>query len=268
MALRTRYHFFAPEERYMKSTLVLAILFGVMLVAAPAARADDDITVVAPATEAAQGLDLQAVGELFKDSRDLAEFEARLNDPRTGVNNLDLDDNGQVDYIRVVEEADGDTHVAILQAALGDNDFQDVATIELARSGDDACEMQVHGAGLIYGPDFYVAPLVVHVHAWPILTVMFAPAYHPYRSVWYYRHYPVGWRAWHPVRFAAYHRRTVVYTRHANFRVVRTTRVTTVSRVHYHPVASTRVKRTKVVVRKGPRGTTVHKKTTVHHRRR
>ena len=65
-----------------------------------------DVTVVAPSSEAADGLDLQAVAELFKDAKDLEAFEKSLNDPEIGVNNLDLDDNGDVDFIRVMEEAD------------------------------------------------------------------------------------------------------------------------------------------------------------------
>jgi hypothetical protein len=251
----------------MKTVLALSALLAAMLAIPHAARADDDVTVVAPATEAAEGLDLQAVGELFKDSHDLAEFETRLNDPKTGINNLDLDDDGQVDYIRVVEEVDGDAHMVVLEAALGENDFQDVATIDVEKSGQDGCEMQVHGADLIYGPDFYVAPVVVHLHAWPILAVMFGPAYHPYRSVWYYRHYPMRWRPWHPVRYAAYRHRAAVFTRHGDFRAVRTARVTTVTRMRYHPLTSTRVKRTKVTVRTGPHGRTVRKTTTVHRRR-
>jgi hypothetical protein len=39
-----------------------------------------DVTVVTPSSEAAEGLDLQAVAELFKDAKDLEEFEKSLND--------------------------------------------------------------------------------------------------------------------------------------------------------------------------------------------
>ncbi len=62
--------------------------------------AQEEITVVAPTSEAAEGLDLKAVSELFKDSENLEEFEKALNDPEVGINNLDLDENGEVDFIR------------------------------------------------------------------------------------------------------------------------------------------------------------------------
>ena len=44
-----------------------------------------DLTVVAPASEAAEGLDLQAVAELFKEAKDLEGFEksARICGPWT-----------------------------------------------------------------------------------------------------------------------------------------------------------------------------------------
>ena len=43
--------------------------------------------------EAAEGLDLQAVGELFRKSSNSEDFEAKLNDQNSGINNLDLDGN-------------------------------------------------------------------------------------------------------------------------------------------------------------------------------
>jgi hypothetical protein len=88
-------------------------------------------------------LDLQAVAELFKDAKDLEEFEKSLNDLEIGVNNLDLDDNGEVDFIRVMEEASDDVHVIVLQVPLGKNEFQDVATIEVEKNGEEDYDMQI-----------------------------------------------------------------------------------------------------------------------------
>ena len=78
----------------MKSTLVS--LAGILLLAFGTVNssAQEDVTVVAPTSEAAEGLDLKAVSALFQDSKNLESFEKALNDPEVGVNNLDLDDNG------------------------------------------------------------------------------------------------------------------------------------------------------------------------------
>ena len=53
--------------------------------------------------DAASGLDLIAVGELVKNAKDAESFERALNDPSEKVNNLDLDENGKIDYIKVTE---------------------------------------------------------------------------------------------------------------------------------------------------------------------
>ena len=216
------------------------------------AVADDDVTIVAPASEAAEGLDLHAVSELFKEAENLEAFERSLNDPEVGVNNLDLDGNGEVDFIRVVEEVAGETHVIILQALLAEDEFQDVATIEIERSGDDEYNLQVHGNEVIYGPHYYVVPAHVHVH-WPIVHWIYRPHYHPYRSAFYFGVHPHWWRPYRPVTLTVYRTRTVRYTTRATFSVTRTSRVRTVSKVRYTPRNSTRVtKRTAVAV--GPGG--------------
>lgn len=214
-----------------------------------------DVTVVAPTSEAADGLDLQAVAELFKDAKDLEEFEKSLNDPEVGVNNLDLDDNGDVDFIRVVEEATDDAHLIVLQVPLGENEFQDVATIEVEKNGEEDYNMQVRGNEVIYGADYYIAPVEVHVHPWPIFGWMFRPAYHPFRSAFYFGFYPRWWHPWHPLAAHVYRTRTVRFTTRATFTVAHTTRVTRVTRVKYTPASSTLVKRRTRVTPDGGRTT-------------
>ena len=232
---------------FTKRRIAICTSLIFVLAAGVSVSADDDVTVVAPTSEAADGLDLQAVGELFKDSKNLEEFEKSLNDPDNGINNLDLDENGEVDFIRVVEEVADNTHVIILQAALGEDDFQDVATIEVEKESDDKYNMQVHGNVIIYGEDYYVAPAVVHVHTWPIITWIYRPVYRPYRSVYYWGHYPRWWRPFHPVSVHVYRTRTVRLTRHNTFTVTRTTRVRTVNKVSYKSRTSVRVtKKTRV----------------------
>ncbi|HSO76387.1 MAG TPA: hypothetical protein VLU47_16255, partial [Blastocatellia bacterium] len=133
------------KPRFVAAAVLMSLLVSCFVLA------QDQVTVVAPTSEAASGLDLKAVGELFKDSKNLEEFEKALNDPQVGVNNLDLDDNGEVDFIRVVEEVAGDTHVIVLQAPLGKTEFQDVATIEVEKASGDQYNMQVTGDETIYG---------------------------------------------------------------------------------------------------------------------
>jgi hypothetical protein len=241
------------KQRFVISATLLLLLGCYCLVSA-----QEDVTIVAPTSEAAEGLDLKAVSELFKDSKDLEEFEKALNDPDVGINNLDLDEDGEVDFIRVVEEVADDTHVIILQVPLAENEFQDVATIEVEKSGEDEYNMQVHGNEVIYGVDYYMAPTYVHIHAWPIITWIYRPVCRPYRSVFYFRSYPRWWKPYHPVTINVYHTRTVKLTNRRAFAVSKTTRVKSVTKVNYKPRSSTLVRKKTTVTRtKGGKKTTV-----------
>jgi len=223
--------------------------------------AQEEEAVVTANSEAAEGLDLQALSELFQESENLEEFEKFLNDPNVGINNLDLDENGEVDFVRVVEEVSGGTHVIVLQVPLGEDEYQDVATIEIEKDDDGSYNMQTHGNEDLYGPDYYVAPTAV-VHTWPIITWIYRPTYRPYRSVYRFGYYPRWWKSWRPVTYRVYHTRVIKRPRRAYFVIRRTSRVRTVTRVKYKPRRSTQVvKRTKVI--RKPGGTKVIKKTTV-----
>ena len=51
-------------------------------------------------------LNLYAVMKLFQESPTLEEFEKKLNDQSLKVNNLDLDGDNNIDYIKVVDNVD------------------------------------------------------------------------------------------------------------------------------------------------------------------
>jgi hypothetical protein len=240
-----------------QSSILAALFCAVSLVGSSVFS--QDVTVAESSSDAADGLDLQAVAELFKDAKDLEEFEKSLNDPEIGVNNLDLDDNGEVDFIRVMEEASDDARVIVLQVPLGENEFQDVATIEVEKSGEEDYNMQIRGNEVIYGADYYIAPVQVHVHTWPIIPWMFRPVYHPYRSAFYFGFYPNWWHPWRPVHVNVYRTRTVRFTTRATFYVSHTTRVTRVTKVNYRASSSTLVRKQTRVTHGGHERTTTVK---------
>jgi hypothetical protein len=143
---------------------IAAVIFAAALLITPALLAQD----AEPATEAAENLDLYGVAELLKDSESLEDFEKRLNQESNEVNNLDLNDDDQVDYIAVVEEVEGDTHVAILRVPLGENEYQDVASVELEKVSSEEIAVQIVGDEELYGPDYIIEPAETSASAWPI----------------------------------------------------------------------------------------------------
>ena len=74
-------------------------------------------------------LDLQAVVAAFAQSSNVEEFEYRINNSYNVVSNLDLNRDGYIDYLRVLETREGRSHVFLIQAVLGNSYFQDVATL-------------------------------------------------------------------------------------------------------------------------------------------
>lgn len=184
--------------------------------------AQDKVTIVSSVSENAEGLDLQVVSEMFKDTEDLETFEKMLNDSEIGVNNLDLDKNGEVDFIRVVEEVADNKHIIILQVPIGEDDFQDVATIEVEKTDDESYSMYVQGNEYLYGPDYYIEPVtVVSIQTWPIVTRIYRPGYRPYRSKYYWNNYPRWWHKYQAVKSSRYEKCILKYKNRRTFKLIR-----------------------------------------------
>lgn len=182
---------------------------------------------ISPVTAYGEDLDLTAVMVVFKESYDLADFERRLNE-RNGINNLDLNDDGIVDYVRVTEKrlARSSDRVIFLQAILGDYQLQDIAVINVERRGARQVYVQCEGNIDIYGPNYFVEPPYSsynYVHTWPIWRVMFRRHYRTYRSPWRWRYYPRYWRYRRPVLYDTYYSRTRTYYDRDGFIYTRST---------------------------------------------
>ncbi|MEK8179526.1 hypothetical protein WMW71_04155 [Flavobacterium buctense] len=158
--------------------------------------AQDRTTVSAYNSEISDNLDLRAVASIFGDSRDLADFERRLNDPKIQISNLDLNEDNQVDYLRVIETIEGNAHLIVIQSVLGRDTFQDVATVEVQRDRDNRVQVQVVGDVYMYGPNYIYEP--VYSYTPVIYTSFWINDYRPYYSSWYWGYYPSYYYAWTP----------------------------------------------------------------------
>src|SRR3990170_2329950 len=76
---------------------------------------------------------LEGALELFKRSDSPEEFERLLNSPDSKVNNLDLNADGYIDYIRVHDRYQGNVHAFIIQAVISESEVQDIAVITLEK---------------------------------------------------------------------------------------------------------------------------------------
>ena len=114
-------------------------------------NAQDRTSVNAMNAEISDNLDLRAVASIFGDSRDLQDFERRLNDPKLQISNLDLNNDDQVDYLRVIETVEGRTHLIIIQSVLDQDVYQDVATLDVEKDRNNKIHVQVVGDVFMYG---------------------------------------------------------------------------------------------------------------------
>lgn len=162
---------------------------------------------------------LEGALELFKKSSSPEHFEQLLNSPDSRVNNLDLNADGDIDYIRVVDQQNGNIHLFILQAVISTHERQDVAVIELEKLANGEAVLQITGDADIYGIETIIEPTeevrlyagtttvrnVVNVWTWPTVQYVYSPSYVVWVSPWQWTLRPVWWRPWRPVSYAGYY---------------------------------------------------------------
>ena len=185
------------------SLLLIALLFINGLFA------QDITTVNALNDDISNHLDLEAVASIFGDSKDLEDFEKRLNDPKIQISNLDLNEDAFVDYLRVVEISENNTHIIAIQAVLGEDLFQDIATIEIEKDTKGVTNVQVVGDVYIYGRNYIIEP--VYIHRPVVFSLFWRPFYHPYKSVYYWGYYPKHFHFWHPHPIHIYRKKVHVH---------------------------------------------------------
>ena len=156
--------------------------------------AEETITVSANSTDISEGLDLKVVAKLFAEAKNLEEFETMLNNPDSAFCNLDLNGDGQVDYLRVVETGEGNKRLIVLQAILAKDIYQDVASIYVEKDEKNEVSVQVVGDEYVYGSNYIIEPVYVYrpvIYDWlwrPYWSAWYSPYYWGYYPSWWYYH--------------------------------------------------------------------------------
>jgi hypothetical protein len=176
-------------------------------------------------------LDLFAVLNLFQKSKTIEDFEKTLNLKETGINNLDLDLNDTVDFIKVVTKQDGTDFTFVLQVDLAKKETQDIAVILVSKDKNGKVTMQIVGDKDLYGKDYVIEPkpaapvtanpgytgtepvtvstpattTVVVVESAPIVQYVYSPVYVPYYPPYYYGYYPPYHAAFTVMAVSVYH---------------------------------------------------------------
>jgi len=162
---------------------------------------------------------LEGALEMFKKSASPEEFERMLNDPEARVNNLDLNGDGYIDYVRVIDMYEGNVHVFVIQAVISEKQSQDIAVITLEKLADGKAILQITGDADIYGVETIIEPttevrtyagaqtsrVMVNVWAWPLVRYVYGPYYNVWVSPWGWGYRPYWWSPWRPIVYYDYY---------------------------------------------------------------
>ncbi|HEY5590315.1 MAG TPA: hypothetical protein VIK55_04785 [Paludibacter sp.] len=180
----------------------VASLLVVILLITTQCLAQKRITVEAQNDDISNNLDLQAVASVFGESKDLQDFEMRLNDYDSQISNLDLNNDGEVDYLRVIESSEDNVHVVVIQAVLDRDVFQDVATIVVERNDNRRTIVQVIGDPYMYGDNYIIEP--VYEYTPSIFSFFWGSRYSSWNSPYYWGYYPRYYRNRQPYEVNMY----------------------------------------------------------------
>lgn len=183
----------------------LTYLFAILLISSAVAWADETITVTATNSDISANLDLKVVAKLFGEAKDLEDFEKKLNDPQQALVNLDLNGDGDVDYIRVIETNNGNRHLIVLQAILAKDIYQDVASIYVEKDEANNVSVQVIGDEYIYGTNYVIEP--VYIYRPVIYDWFWGPYWTCWHSPWYWGYWPVWWAPYACIGYHDYYHR-------------------------------------------------------------
>jgi hypothetical protein len=190
-----------------------------------------------------------------KKSSSPEEFEQMLNNPETKVNNLDLNGDGYIDYMRVFDIQEANVHAFVIQAVISERERQDIAVITLEKLANGRAIVQITGDEAIYGIETIIEPSrevylyagsttyreTVNVWNWPSVQFIYGPHYNVWVSPWGWGSRPIWWRAWRPIVYHDYYYHWTPY-RHI-YTYCYAPRV-----MHIHHVYRTSYRRTSVTV--------------------
>lgn len=176
-------------------------------------------------------LNLYVVLNLFKQANSTEHFEQMLNSGDYKTNNLDLNNDGNIDYLRVTDYGNGNYHTIVIQDIISASEIQDVAIIDLQKQNGDVAHIQIIGDESLYGKDYIIEPQLdntsnnttivnnnyyynnqtpiqyVNVWSWPCVSFIFNPGYNVWVSPWHWAYYPTWWN----------NRPRVIYTVYNNY---------------------------------------------------
>jgi len=150
----------------------------------------------------ADELDLQAVGEIVRNCKNAEVIEQKINDESVGVNNVDLDKDGNIDYLNVQEYGSGNNIGFSISAGQGEN-LTELTSIDITiNRATGQADMHISGNPDIYG-EGYGYHSNYNSSNMLLMAYLMRPHRPYYHSPYYHGYYPTYYRPYRHVSRAS-----------------------------------------------------------------
>lgn len=172
-------------------------------------------------------ISLEGILELCKKSGSPEELEKSLNTSSTAIHNLDLNSDGNIDYLNVDEVSEDNLHLLFVRSEISENAFQDIAVIEIEKAGENMAYVRAVADSLLFGEELAIEPkdekvlnsegkggpcmpvmatrlVRLNCWGWPIVRTLYRPGYSPWVSPWRMKRMPPWYAPWRPLAPAVF----------------------------------------------------------------
>lgn len=164
----------------------ILIGLGLMVVAASCSQNPPQQNNVTIQSSAPAGFDVNKLAQMVKTSTDPQTLEKAINNPNNHINNLDLDKDGNIDYLKVEEPAQNQLNVV---DEVSDADSVTVARIHIEpNQANNTANLNIQGNPTYVGYDNYYHSSFTFTD-FLLLSYLMRP--HPYyMPMYHYGYYP------------------------------------------------------------------------------
>ena len=162
------------------------------------------------------GFDVNKLAAIVKTSTDPEKLEKAINDQSNNINNLDLDSDGKVDYLKVIEKSNNKLDIvddvskdqSVTVASINITPQANNNTAEMAIQGNPAYVSQPYYHSSFGITDFLLLSYLLRPHSYymPMYHYGYYPSYYRPRTVTTYRSYGGGSRGGYSSPSSSYNR--------------------------------------------------------------
>ena len=149
-------------------------------------------------------LDLNTTSLLFGKASSLQEFEQYLNEPDIRASNLDLNNDGYIDYLKVTGSYENNRYIIQIHSMIGMNQYKNIAYIIVRNINYRNPSILIEGDPIIYGPNYILTPN--YSRRPDILWSFSSLTFNRWNSPYYWGYYPRNYRYQRVIGLGDYYR--------------------------------------------------------------